>query len=123
MNYLILEVEGRVFSVGARLGEPDPTKLARLAQRHGYEIRTDGQPRRSLPERVAWPLTARAYTSFRADGRGRSGSSLWSYPAKTIPCARCGGEGERQYTGATCGYCRGTGRRNGFPDRSEDGNG
>src|SRR5262245_32392886 len=112
-GFLILTVSAgevlyKTLAVASALGDPGFEKVSRIAQRFGYAVKSDGH-RRSPQEREEWPLTVRAYTSFRRDGRGRSGSSLWSYPAKALPCGRCRGRG---YTGgdrlSACKTCNGS---------------
>lgn len=80
-----------MFSARAKLGEPSAVEVDRLARKNGFEIKLDGY-RKTFSDRASWPLTARAYTSFRVDGVGRSGSSLWSYPARVLEVSpRAGG--------------------------------
>src|SRR5215469_17263004 len=94
MGFLILTVsDGLVHSVRAALGDGVvKDRVFTVAQRFGLELKPDGH-RRSFEERRAWPLTVTAYTSFDRRGRGRSGSSLYSYPARRLPCGRCAGRG------------------------------
>lgn len=88
-GFLILEISGDVFSIPAPLGDRTVQRQsAELAARHGFELKPDGF-RRSFEEKRAWPLTARSYTSPRRDGRGRSGSAIYSFPAKAIPSWTC----------------------------------
>lgn len=104
------EVHYRTLSVASALGDPGFERASKVAARFGYALKSDGH-RRSRQDREEWPLTIRVYTSFRRDGRGRSGSSLWTYPAKRLACGRCQGRGRARGTETPCKTCSGSGMR------------
>lgn len=104
-----MNVEEKTYAMSAPVGDRTVVeRIGRLAGRHGYEVRL--AHRKTFEERREWPLTLFAYTSNRADGRGRTGSQAYSFPAKIINCRSCTGRGSHEGTG-TCKWCRGTGRR------------
>lgn len=93
MGYLIVRLStqrdgkgpGPLLAKRAKLFEPAFFEVEKQARKLGVEIRSPvGEYDRAL-----WPWTIVAYTSFRKDGVGRSGSSLLSFAAKPIPCEAC----------------------------------
>jgi len=114
MGWLILRVskDGREpFDEHARrhaLAEPTFADAQTFARKHGYELLLPVGIKSA--KRAEWPLSAHVYTSRRRDGVGRSGSSLYTYPARIVPCPVCFGLTFLYDECKDCYRCRGTGR-------------
>lgn len=70
------------FSKGHQpVGDARFDDVQRLANQHGYEIRT----MLGRVDRQEWPLLVIAYKSRRSDGVGRLGGQYMTWPARRTP--------------------------------------